>query len=114
MAKKSKIQNPIQEPKRFYSAQPWQCRNHEDHSEIVAYVEASGAWEVIATIKITSGISADAMAQFICGLVNDYQKNKDLLRQAMEALEAVFEEGLNYSTEQAADQVVAQIKERVS
>ena len=113
MVKKLKLQNPTHEPKRFYSAQPWQCRNHKDHSEIVAYVEASGTWEVVAIINTTSGISADGVAQFICGLVNDYQKNKDLLRQAMEALEAVFEEGLNYSTEQAADQVVADIKERV-
>ena len=113
MAKKLKIQNPPQEPKRFYSAQPWQCRNQKDHSEIIAYVEASGTWEIVAIINTTSGISSDVMAQFICGLVNDYQKNKDLLRQAMEALEAVVEEGLNYSTEQAADQVVAEIKERV-
>ena len=68
MAKKLKIQNPPQEPKRFYSSQPWHCRNHKDHSEIVAYVEASGAWEVIATIKITSGISADGLRD---ALAND-------------------------------------------
>jgi len=112
MAKKAKAQNPAQEPNRFYSAQPWQCRNHKDRSEIVAYVEASGTWEVVATINTTSAISAEVMAQFICGLVNDNHKKKDLLKEALRALESVLEEGLNYSTEQELDEVVAHIKEK--
>ena len=114
MPKPTKPKTHSDKLKEFYSAQPWQCHNSKDHSEITAYVEASGTWQVVAIIQPTAGASTGAIAQFICGLVNDYQKNKDLLREAMKALESVLNEGLNYSTEQDADEVVDSIKKRIS
>ena len=111
MTKRSKPKNSDKKPMSFYSAQPWQCHNSKDHSEITAYVEASGIWEVVAIIRQTAGASAAAMAEFITRLVNDNQKNKDLLREAMEALELCLEEeGLTFSSEQAADRVITRIK----
>ncbi len=112
MPKTSKSKTRKNKIKQFYSTQPWECRHHKSHSEIVAYVEASGTWEIIATINTTAGVSAEAMAQFICGLINDSQNDQDLLREAMKALESVVEEGLNYSTEQNVDEVIASIKKR--
>jgi hypothetical protein len=95
----------------LYPLQPWQCRHHANRSEIAAYVEASGAWETVAVIPATSGASAEAMAAFITGLVNAAQQNKDLLRDAMEALESVINDGLDFSTEQAAEHVIKDIKQ---
>jgi hypothetical protein len=99
---------------RIYSLHPWRCTHHSNHSEIVAYVEASGQWETVLTVNPTSETSAKAMANFIMHLVNSYRQNNDLLREAMKALEAVMKEGLNYSTEQEADSVVAGIKQAIS
>ena len=115
MTKASQPKKPAKKLKCFYATRPWECRHHKDHSEIVAYVEASGNWEAVADFRTTSGVSAEDMALFICGLINDDQNNKPLLRDAMEALELCLEDdGLTFSSEQAADKVVTRIKARVS
>jgi hypothetical protein len=55
------------------------------------------------------------MAEFICYLINDNQKNKSLLLDAMTALESCLEESkLTYSSEQAADSVLHRIKESIA
>lgn len=43
----------------------------------------------------------------------DRAQNKDLLRNAMEALEAVMNDGLNFTTEQTAEHVISDIKQVV-
>lgn len=103
-------------PKRpFYSIHPLECQHQRDQSEIRAHVEASGNWETVAVIRQTTGVSAEAMAEFICYLINDNQKNKSLLLDAMAALESCLEESkLTYSSEQAADSVLHRIKERIA
>ena len=101
------------ELRSFYGLVPWRCNHHADRSEIVAYVEASGRWETVAVIPPTSGASAEALATFIARVVNATQQNKDLLRNAMEALEAVVNDGLNFTTEQAAEHVINDIKQVV-
>lgn len=98
--------------RRYYSIHPWECKHFADHSEIAAYVEASGKWETILKVNRTSGVSAEAMATYICSLINESQPNKDLLRDAMEALEQVLEdEGLTFASEQAAEHTVRNIKQ---
>ena len=100
--------------KNFYSAHPWQCRHFNDQSEILAYVEASGAWEAIATVNPTSGFSAENIAGFICTLINDNQNGKSLLLEAMNVLQhCLDEERLTFSSEQEADRVVTRIRERI-
>lgn len=95
----------------MFPAQPWKCIHHRDYSEITAYVEASGQWEIVATIQTNAGASSEAIANFICGTVNNNQQNKNLLQEAMEALEICLEdEGLTFSSEQAADRVLTRIK----
>ena len=103
---RSKRANKLQS---LFSAQPWKCVHHRDHSDITAYVEASGQWEIVATIPTTAGASSETIANFICALVQNHQQNQNLLQAAKEALEAVMKDGLNFSTEQAADAVVVRI-----
>jgi hypothetical protein len=108
---------PTREAKNrpFYSIHPWECQHQRDQSEIRAYVEASGNWETVAVIRQTTGANAEAMAQFICYLINDNQKNKSLLLDAMEALESCLEESkLTFASEQAADSVFRRIKESIA
>jgi hypothetical protein len=100
--------------RRFYSIHPWQCRHNANNSEIMAYVEASGKWETVISIHPTSCASAETMATFIANLVNENQSNRDILIEAMNALESVLEDGgLNYTNEQDADAVVSRIKKRI-
>lgn len=99
----------------FYSIHPWACQHQHDQSEICAYVEASGKWEIVAIVQQTAGASAEVMAEFICYLINDNQKNKSLLLDAMAALESCLEESkLTYSSEQAADSVLHRIKKSIA
>jgi hypothetical protein len=107
-------EKPAQKPKCFYSAHAWQCRHLSDLSEILAYVEASGAWETIAEIHPTSGYSAEIIAAYICNLINDNQHNKSLLQEAMDALQMCMEtERLTFSSEQMAERIVTRIQARV-
>ena len=99
---------------RIYSLHPWRCTHHSNHSEIVAYVEASGQWEAVLTVSPTSETNAKTMANFIMHLVNSYRQNNDLLRDAMAALEAVVNDGLNFTTEQTAEHVITHIKNVVA
>jgi hypothetical protein len=100
-------------PRRYYALHPWRCEHSADHSKIQAYSDASGKWEIVAIIPPTPGLTPETLAEFIANIINANQKNQDLLRSAMKALEDVIEEGITFSTEQAADSVIAQIKKQV-
>ena len=65
----------------------------------------------MALVKKTSGASVEAVAHYIVGMVNDLHENGSLLAAAMTALEAITDEGLTFSTEQDADDVIRRIKE---
>jgi hypothetical protein len=111
MPKKSPSETPIRKPKSFYAIHPWECRHHKDRSEITAYVEASGKWEIIAEIRHTSGASAETMATFISKIVNENQERQRLLLDAMAALQTCLDEdSLTFTSEQAADRVISNIK----
>jgi hypothetical protein len=117
MSRKSKVQSGSKGDKKaryFYSLHPWRCDHHADRSEITAYVEASGHWETVAVVPPTSGASAEAVATFIVRLINAAQQNRDILRDAMEALEGVMNDGLNFTTEQTAEHVIISIKKVVT
>jgi hypothetical protein len=106
---------PATQPRKFYTAHPWQCRHLEDRSKITAYVEASGEWETILTVHPTSGASAEVVAAYIAAIINEHQSKADLLQEAMTALELCLEEDrLTFTSEQEADRVVTRIKARVS
>jgi hypothetical protein len=100
--------------RQFYRVEPWRCRHYKNRSEISAYVEASGQAEIVAVVLPSSGASAEALAEFIAELVNDNQKNIDMLPDALAAIELVLEEGrLTFTSEQAADVVAARIRKRM-
>jgi hypothetical protein len=98
----------------FHSRQRWKCQHGSDRSEILAFAEASGKWESIGVVQSTPCASAKAMAKFLVGLVNDIQINGDLLEAACKTLERIVRLGLNFSTEEEANEVVARIKKKWS
>jgi pyridoxal/pyridoxine/pyridoxamine kinase len=98
----------------FYSVHPWESRHHSDHSEIVAYVEASGAWETVLDVRQTSGASHDAMAASILALIHEHHEKRNALRDAIEALELVLKDGMTFSSEQAAERAVDSIKKVIA
>jgi hypothetical protein len=102
-------QETIERPS-FHCPHPWKCQHGSDSSEVLAFAEASGQWERIGIFPSTSCASAKAMAEFITDLVNDTQRNGDLLEAACETLERIVFMGLNYCTEEEANEVVARIK----
>jgi hypothetical protein len=104
-------QPKARKPLDLYTSVPWECRHHADRSEIAAYVEASGQWETVAVVPPTSGASAEALAAFIAGAVNTARRHRELLSDAMKALEAVMDDGLDFSTEQSAEHVIRDIKQ---
>ena len=115
MPKATKPKKATASPRSLYVAQPWKCRHLKDHSEILVYVEASGAWETMGLVQPTGGASAETAAEFITQLINTSQQNQSALRDAMEALELCLEEdGLTFSSEQVAERSLNAIKKLVS
>ena len=115
MSKTKRAKCPTNQSRQFYTAHLWQCRHLEDRSEITAYVEASGEWETILTVHPTSGASAEVVAAYVTAIINEHQSRVDLLQEAVTALELCLgEDHLTFTSEQAADRVVARIKARVS
>lgn len=94
-----------------YSSRPWQCEPCSGGYEISAFVEASGKWEAVATVKKTSRVSAAVLARHIVDRVNAGQNGDDLLEGALAALEAVGSEGLTFSTEHDVDVMIRRIKQ---
>jgi hypothetical protein len=88
MAKARKPRAGSAKPRSFYLLHPWRCELRGDDCDIMAYVEASGRWQAVATIPATPGASADELAGFIVTLVNDNQKRDDVMQAALSALEA--------------------------
>ena len=100
------------EVRSYYESQPWRCQVTKDGCELVAYVGTSGQWETVAFIQSTSEAEAKALGDYIVRLVNERQRDGDVLRAAFEALDGVLEQGMNFSTEQDADRVVETLKRR--
>ena len=96
----------------YYGSQPWRCELHRGGCEVVAYVDASAQWETVAAVQPTSDAKAKALGDFIVGLVNERQRDKDALQAAFDALDGVLRDGFNFSTEQDAERVVDMLKQR--
>jgi hypothetical protein len=100
--------------RQFYRVEPWRCRHYQNRSEISAHVEASGQSEGVAIALPSSGASAEALGCFIVDLVNDNQRNEDVLLDALSVLELLLEEGrLTFTSEQAAEAVASRIRNRL-
>jgi hypothetical protein len=66
---------------------------------------------VVAVVLPTSGYTAEALAVFIVELVNDNQRNGEVMADALATLELFLEEGrLTFTSEQAADVVASRIQ----
>ena len=57
--------------RRMHSIHPWEVQHHPEHSEIEAYIEITGEWEIIAEIK---SINHVAIADFIVALANQHNQ----------------------------------------
>jgi hypothetical protein len=93
-----------------YRSRPWRCIQSGDECALSAFVEASGEWETVAIVQPTSGADAKSLANFILRVVNDWNEHDDLFQAASEALEAVLQEGLTFSTEQEVESMVERLK----
>ena len=101
-------------PHSFQPLQPLECRHYKDYSEIVACIEVGKEWAVVAEVRGLSGISGEAIAKYICQIINDNLSHKNILNDAMDALNlCLTEASMTFSTEQAADCVLTRIQ-RVS
>lgn len=69
-----------------YTAAPWTARHHPNHSEIEAYVEATGNWTTLAEIFDATGVDAEATADFIAYAINAYDVNRALIGELAAAL----------------------------
>jgi hypothetical protein len=98
----------------FSSVPPWKSRPQSDHSEILAYSEAGGAWETVLDVRQTSGACHERMAASILALIHEHQEKQNALHCAMEALELVMADGLTYSSEQLAERALSRIKNVIS
>jgi hypothetical protein len=96
----------------YYGLHPWRWQACGDRCELVAYVEASGTWETVATILPTSGASSESLATFIVGVINDVREDNDAVQGAFRALEAVMKDGLTFSIEQEAASAVERLRQR--
>jgi hypothetical protein len=115
MTKASKPKSSISSPRQFYAAHPWQLRHKKTRTDVEAYVEASGKWETVLTVYPTSGATAETLANFAVGILNEHQSKIDLLQEAMMALELCLEDDhLTFSSEQVADRAITRIKARIS
>jgi hypothetical protein len=110
MAKARKSRAGGAKPRSLYALHPWRCEPRGDDCDIMAYVEASGRWEAVATIPATPGARADELGGFIVRLVNDSQEQGDVIHAALTALEAILEEGLTFTTEQEAERAIERLK----
>lgn len=94
---------------RLHDLHPWDVQHHPDCSEIEAYVELSGEWELVATIK---GANHIEISQFILSLVNAHNQDPSLLELAVRTLEFCLKsKRLNWSEERNADVVVRRARE---
>ncbi|MDE1901262.1 MAG: hypothetical protein KGI37_06445 [Alphaproteobacteria bacterium] len=59
--------------RRTHSIHPWEVQHHPDHSEIEAYIEITGEWEIIAVIK---SINHVAIADFLVALANEHNQKR--------------------------------------
>jgi hypothetical protein len=96
----------------YHALHPWRWQARGDQCELVAYVEASGKWETVATILRTSSASAESLANFIVGVVNDVREDNDAVHGAFRALESLMNEGLTFTIEQEAASAVERLRQR--
>jgi len=110
MSKTPEEQSVVKKPINFYSIHPWVIQHQSEYSQIEAYVEASGEWEIILNVRSTSGASHITMAEYILSIVHEHQKKQCALQDAMNALELVQNDGLTFSSEQAMERAITNIK----
>ncbi len=59
--------------RKMHSIHPWEVQHHPDFSEIEAYSELTGDWEIIAVIKTINHV---AIATWISALANEYNRGR--------------------------------------
>jgi len=111
--------NAPKKPKRdkikeaVFAIEPWECRHSADRSELLANIERQGKKKVVAVVAEAGGVSAATLANFICFAINDYQKRKTALNNAIGALDLLLSEGINFSSEQEAERAITTIEKEI-
>jgi hypothetical protein len=100
------------QPCFHFGRHPWRCTHRGAHSEIQAYVEASGQWETIAVVQPASAATAERLATYIVNVINEGWEDRDVLQEAFDALTALLREGFNFTTEQEAEHAIDRLRKR--
>jgi hypothetical protein len=98
----------------FYGVKPWRCEHHDDRSEILAYLDPRRGWERVATVWPRPNERPRVLAEFVVKVINASASTGELMQEAHEALVELLKEGLNFSTEQAGEKIVAELAKRVA
>jgi hypothetical protein len=105
--KKKSQPAPAVQGRSVFATAPWTARHHNDHSEIDAYIEATGDWATLTKICDATGVDAEATANFIVRAVNAYDAHRALIAELAAALRQCLDSGnLGWKTEYAAELVV--------
>jgi hypothetical protein len=59
--------------RKMHSIHPWEVQHQPNFSEIEAYSEITGEWEIIAEIKTINHV---AIANWIAALANEYNNKR--------------------------------------
>src|SRR5271155_2337966 len=101
------------ETKALYTIEPWSCRRFPDHIAVEAYVEAAGDWQTVAEVRPSAFIDPEVVAGFIVRAVNDFERNRQFIKEMVEALELCLDcPGLTWAAEHEAELLVARAKNK--
>lgn len=104
---------PATRAKAMFHLADWTCVHHPDRSEIQAYVEGSGDWQTIAEIRTAGFVDAEPTAEYIKRAVNDYEKNKVLIAELVDALRLCLDcSGLTWEAEHDGEIAIARAQNK--
>ena len=102
-------------PQSFYRRERWRCIHETDtRSGIDVFFSPTQTWLRVATVWATHLVSAKEIAEFLVGVVNNAAATSDLLDDAQATLMQMLADGVDFSSEQEAEQLIAKINKRVA
>ena len=107
-----KPKSEVTKNRPLFAVAPWSTKHEATRSTIEAYVEITGDWETVAEVNDDAGIDAEATANFIARVVNEHEKQKELISQMVAALELCLEcKGMTWEAEHDASIALQRAKQ---
>lgn len=90
----------------------WRFEKRDGRYEIDVFSESGGKWTPAAVMMGTSGVSGEALAAYVVGVLNEKQQQSVVLDEAVHALQTILQEGVTWATEVEADHAIRRLKEQ--